>query len=127
MKKTAVIFSVMFWAIIVFFTAFGDALYSATKPAVTFDYAFGTEDSQYLPEGAVFEESDGAYVYTVEREQGFSREILTAVRHKLREYHGDDTGYHEGYVVIVPEEPVRGIFIVSSTKPLFDGAKVVEE
>ena len=116
----------VFCLTILFFTFFGESLYYSTKPKVELDRAVGFGDGLYLPEGAVFEEPDGAYVYTADSENGFSTEILTVTRHKLIEYYPDDTGYFDGYVKIVPEEDVRGVFVVSSTKPLRDGAMVVD-
>lgn len=126
MKKVVVCLMVAFSLVVVFFTFFGESLYYSTKPEVELDRAFGMNDGQYLPESAVFEEADGAYVYTLDSENGFSTEILTVARHKLIEYYPDDTGYFDGYVVIVPEEDVRGAFVVYSSKPLHDGARVVD-
>ena len=127
MKKVILCLSAVFALTIIFFTFFGESLYYSTKAEVecermTMDF----NGMMYLPESAVFEEADGAYVYTVDSERGFSTEILTVTRHKLIEYRPDETGYFDGYVVIVPEEDVRGVFVVSSTKPLCDGAKVVD-
>lgn len=126
MKKVVLCLMAFFCLTIIFFTAFGESLYYSTKPEVELERAMGFGDWLYLPESAVFEEEDGAYVYTVDSERGFSTEILTVTRHKLIEYLPDDTGYFDGYVKIVPEEDVRGVFIVSSTKPLYDGARVVD-
>lgn len=126
MKKVVVCLIVAFSLVIVFFTFFGKSLYYSTKPEVELERATGFGDGLYLPESAVFEEADGAYVYTIDSENGFSTEILTVTRHKLIEYYPDDTGYFDGYVAIIPEEDVRGVFVVSSTKPLHDGARVVE-
>lgn len=126
MKKAVVCLMAAFSLVIVFFTFFGESLYYSTKPEVELDRAFGMNDGLYLPESAVFEEADGAYVYTLDSENGFSTEILTVTRHKLIEYYPDDTGYFDGYVIIIPEEDVRGTFVVSSTKPLYDGARVVD-
>lgn len=127
MKKVVLCLSAVFSLTIIFFTFFGESLYYSTKPEIecermTMDF----NGKIYLPESAVFDESDGAYVYTVDSERGFSTDILTVTRHKLTEYHPDDTGYFDGYVVIVPEEDIRGTFVVSSTKPLYDGARVVD-
>ena len=127
MKKIVLFLSVVFCLTIIFFTFFGESLYYSTKPEVELERAtMWFNDGLYLPESAVFEETDGAYVYTVDSENGFSTEILTVTRHKLIEYLFDDTGYFDGYVKIVPEEDVRGTFVVSSTKPLCDGARVVD-
>ena len=127
MKKAVVCLMAAFSLIIVFFTFFGESLYYSTKPEVELErMTMDFNGSMYLPESAVFEEADGAYVYTVDGERGFSTEILTVTRHKLKEYYPDETGYFDGYVRIVPEEDVRGTFVVSSTKPLCDGARVVE-
>ena len=118
---------VAFSFVIVFFTLFGECLYYSTKPEVELErMTMDFNGSMYLPESAVFEEADGAYVYTVDGENGFSTEILTVTRHKLIEYYPDDTGYFDGYVVVVPAEDIWGVFVVSSTKPLYDGARVVD-
>ena len=127
MKKVILCLSAVFCLTIIFFTLFGESLYYSTKPEVELErMTMDFNGSMYLPESAVFEEEDGAYVYTVDSENGFSTEILTVTRHKLIDYYPDDTGYFDGYVVIVPEEDVRGVFVVYSSKPLYDGARVVE-
>lgn len=126
MKKAVLCLMAVFSLTIIFFTFFGESLYYSTKAEVELDMAFGFGDGLYLPESAVFEESDGAYVYTIDSENGFSTEILTVTRHKLIEYYPDDTGYFDGYVKIIPEEDLRGVFVVFSSKPLYDGARVVD-
>ena len=127
MKKVVLCLMAFFCLTILFFTFFGERLYYSTKAEVecermTMDF----NGMMYLPESAVFEEEDGAYVYTLDSENGFSTEILTVTRHKLIEYAPDETGYFDGYVAIVPEEDVRGAFVVYSSKPLYDGARVVD-
>lgn len=127
MKKAVLCLTVVFCLTILFFTFFGESLYYSTKPEVELErMTMDFNGSMYLPESAVFEEADGAYVYTVDSKEGFSTEILTVTRHRLIEYSPDETGYFDGYVRIIPEEDVRGVFVVSSTKPLCDGARVVE-
>ena len=126
MKKVVLCLMAFFCLTIIFFTAFGESLYYSTKPEVELEWAIQMNDGIYLPESAVFEEADGAYIYTLDSENGFSTEILTVTRHKVIEYLPDDTGYFAGYVKIIPEEDVRGVFVVSSTKPLHDGARVVD-
>lgn len=126
MKKAVLFLMVVFALMIIFFTFFGESLYYSTKPEVELEHATQLDSGIYLPESAVFEEADGAYVYTVDGKEGFSTEILSVTRHKLIEYAPDDTGYFDGYVKVIPEEDVRGVFVVSSTKPLYDGARVVD-
>ena len=127
MKIVVLCLTAFFCLTIIFFTFFGERLYYSTKPEVELErMTMDFNGSMYLPESAVFEEADGAYVYTVDSENGFSTEILTVTRHKLIEYYPDETGYFDGYVAIVPEEDVRGVFVVSSTKPLHNGARVVD-
>lgn len=127
MKKAVVYLMVAFSLVIVFFTFFGESLYYSTKPEVELErMTMDFNGRMYLPESAVFEEADGVYVYTVDSENGFSTEIISVTRHKLIEYGPDETGYFDGYVAIVPEEDIRGVFVISSTKPLYDGARVVE-
>ena len=117
----------VFCLTIIFFTFFGESLYYSTKAEVECEWmTMDFNGSMYLPESAVFEEADGAYIYTVDGENGFSTEILTVTRHRLIEYCPDDTGYFDGYVKIIPEEDVRGVFVVYSSKPLYDGARVVD-
>lgn len=127
MKKVVLGLSIAFCLVIVFFTFFGESLYYSTNPEVELDYSFRVNEDMYLPKGAVFEEADGAYIYTVESQPGFSAEILTVVRHKLVSYSPDGTGYFDGYVIVVPEERINGQFVVSSTEPLSDGMRVVEK
>lgn len=126
MKKVVLCLSIAFCLVIIFFTFFGESLYYSTNPAVELDRSFRVNDEMYLPEGAVFIEADGAYVYTVESQMGFSTEILTVTRHKLISYSYDESGYFNNYVIIVPEESINGLFVVSTNKPLSDGMRVVE-
>lgn len=127
MKKAVLCLMAVFSLMIIFFTFFGENLYYSTKPEVELErMTMDFNGCMYLPESAVFEEADGAYIYTIDSEKGFSTEILTVTRHKLIEYYPDDTGYFDGYVNVIPEEDVRGVFVISSTKPLRDGARVVE-
>lgn len=128
MKKVALCLTAAFALTIIFFTFFGERLYYSTKPAVELDraFGFGMNGDLLLPKSAVFEEADGAYVYTLNREAGFSTEILTVSRHKLTSYQPDESGYFEDYVAIFPEEDIGGMFVISSTKPLCDGIRVVE-
>ncbi len=127
MKKVVLGLMIAFSLVIIFFTFFGESLYYSTKPEVEVDRAFRMNEDMYLPASAVFLEDDGAYVYTVESQIGFSTEILTVTRRKLVSYEPDDSGYFTDYVKIQLEEYVNGIFVISTDEPLSDGMKVVEK
>lgn len=127
MKKAVLGLSILFCLVIVFFTFFGESLYYLTNPCVELDRSFRVNEEMYLPEGAIFEEDDGIFVYTAESQIGFSTEIITVTRHKVLTYSHDDSGYFDGYVKITLEERVNGIFVVSSSEPLKEGMRVVEK
>ena len=61
MKKAATVVFALFWAAMIFFTAFGDRLYYAFKPRVEVGEVISFDGGAYLPKSAVFEESDGDY------------------------------------------------------------------
>lgn len=127
MKRAATAVFALFWAAMIFFTAFGDRLYYAFKPRVKVDEVISFDGGAYLPKSAVFEEADGDYVYALKSEAGFSRVIYTVIREKIIGYSPDDSGYFDGWVKIEAEGGLRGVFVISSSKPLFDGAKVIWE
>lgn len=124
MRKIITAVMLLFTAVIVFFTFYGEKLYYATKPQVTLSDIETAWGELYLPESAVYEENDEKYVYTVESEGGFSMTIMRARRYKLKECESSEM--YQGYVRIVFEENVRERrFITASTKELGDGVRIV--
>ena len=127
MKKLVTAASVVFCAIIIFFSFFGEKLYYSTKPQVELDRPLRVNDMVLLPEGAVFHEPDGDCIYTVGSEQGFSTEILTVTRIRLIRCEPDETGYFgDGYVLIEAEGYSSEPTVIWASEALEDGQRVVE-
>ena len=127
MKKLVTAASIVFCAIILFFSFFGEKLYYSTKPQVELDRPLRVNDMVLLPEGAVFHEADGDCIYTVESEQGFSTEILTVTRIPLTRCEPDETGYFgDGYVFVEAEGYSSEPTVIWASEALEDGQRVVE-
>lgn len=127
MKKVVTIVSVIFCAVILFFSFMGEKLYYSTKPRVEIERPIRVNDKVILPETAVFHEADGDYIFTVEGEQGFSAEILTVTKIRLTSCQPDDMGYFgEGYVLVEAEEYHNAPTVVWSSENLRDGQRVTE-
>ena len=108
MKKLVTAASVVFCAIIIFFSFFGEKLYYSTKPQVELDRPLRVND-------------------TVESEQGFSAEILTVTRIPLTRCEPDETGYFgDGYVLIEAEGYSSEPTVIWASEALEDGQRVVE-
>ena len=128
MKKLVTAASIVFCAIILFFSFFGEKLYYSTKPQVELDRPLRVNDMVLLPEGAVFHEADGDCIYTVESEQGFSTEILTVTRIPLTRCEPDETGYFgDGYVLVEAEGYSSAPTVIWASEALEDGQRVVEK
>ena len=127
MRKAAIVFSALFWLIIIFFTFFGSTLYDITKPSVYAEFPTEMNGRLYLPKSAIFEENGGFYVYALSAETGFSREIYSVTRHAVSDIQPDDTGYFSGYVRVETYDRVGGAVVMKLTKPLYDGERVIRE
>ena len=128
MKKAVTAASVIFCAMIIFFTFFGEKLYYSTKPKVELERPLRMNDMILLPESAIFSEPDGDYIFTVESEKGFSAEILTVTKLRLIRCEPDESGYFgDGYVAVEAEGYSSAPTVVYSSKPLKDGQRVIEE
>lgn len=128
MKKVVTVVSLIFCAIILFFSIMGERLYYSTKPNVEIDRPMRVNGMVLLPESAVFHEADGDYIYTVESEQGFSTEILTVTKIRLISCEPDDKGYFgDGYVSVEAEDYRNAPTVIWASKALKDGEKVVEK
>ena len=128
MKKAVTAASVIFCAMIIFFTFFGEKLYYSTKPKVELERPLRMNDMILLPESAIFSEPDGNYIFTVESEEGFSAEILTVTKLRLTRCEPDESGYFgDGYVTVEAEGYSSAPTVVYSSKPLKDGQRVIEE
>ncbi len=127
MKKAVPVLSILFCAIILFFSFFGEKLYYSTKPQVELDRPLRVNDMVLLPGGAVFHEADGDCIYTVEGEQGFSTEILTVTKVRLTRCEPDETGYFgDGYVLVEAEGYSSAPTVIWASEALKDGQRVVE-
>lgn len=128
MKRIVTIVSLIFCAIILFFSFMGEKLYYSTKPNVEVERPIRVNGMVLLPETAIFHEDDGDYIFTVENEQGFSTEILTVTKVRLTSCQPDDMGYSgEGYVAVEAEGYQSAPTVVWASEGLEDGEKVVEK
>lgn len=128
MKRIVTIVSLIFCAIILFFSFMGEKLYYSTKPNVEVERPIRVNGMVLLPETAIFHEDDGDYIFTVESEQGFSTEILTVTKVRLTSCHPDDMGYFgEGYTAVEAEGYQSAPTVVWASEGLEDGEKVVEK
>lgn len=128
MKRIVTIVSLIFCAIILFFSFMGEKLYYSTKPNVEVERPIRVNGMVLLPETAIFHEDDGNYIFTVESEQGFSTEILTVTKVRLTSCQPDDMGYFgEGYVAVEAEGYQIAPTVVWASEGLEDGEKVVEK
>lgn len=128
MKRIVTIVSLIFCAIILFFSFMGEKLYYSTKPNVEVERPIRVNGMVLLPETAIFHEDDGDYIFTVESEQGFSTEILTVTKVRLTSCQPDDMGYFgEGYVAVEAEGYQSAPTVVWASEGLEDGEKVVEK
>lgn len=128
MKRIVTIVSLIFCAIILFFSFMGEKLYYSTKPNVEVERPIRVNGMVLLPETAIFHEADGDYIFTVESEQGFSTEILTVTKVRLTSCQPDDMGYFgEGYVAVEAEGYQSAPTVIWASEGLEDGEKVVEK
>ena len=128
MKRIVTIVSLIFCAIILFFSFMGEKLYYSTKPNVEVERPIRVNGMVLLPETAIFHEDNGDYIFTVESEQGFSTEILTVTKVRLTSCQPDDMGYFgEGYVAVEAEGYQSAPTVVWASEGLEDGEKVVEK
>ncbi len=126
MKKAVTVLSIIFSAVIVFFSIFGERLYYSTKPKVELERPLRIDGALLAPESAVFHDAGGSCIVCVESEQGFSVEILTTRKIRLAWVRPDSTGYYEGYVLVQPQTDPTGPIVINSTRPLRGGQRVVE-
>lgn len=128
MRRAVTVVSLIFCAIILFFSFMGEKLYYSTKPEVEVERPIRVNGCIILPDTAVFHEADGDYIFTVGSVQGFSVEILTVTKIRLTSCKPDDMGYFgEGYVLVEAEEYQNAPTVVWASEGLKDGERVVEE
>ncbi len=128
MKRIVTIVSLIFCAIILFFSVMGEKLYYSTKPKVEIERPMRVNGMVLLPESAVFHQADGDYIFTVESEQGFSTEILTVTKIPLISCNPDETGYFGDECVSVEAEGYGNApTVVWASREPKDGEKVVEK
>ena len=95
MKKAVVVITVLFWAVIIFFTVMGETMFYEWCPQVTMASSVYTRledgtEAKLIPKTGLFE---GKYVYTVNRMPGFSAEICTLERHEVTVEEHDEFFY----------------------------------
>lgn len=123
MKKIYIALISLFWAVIFFFTFFGEKLYMSTNPNVTVTAAntmqvINDETFVLIPSSCLFDEN---YVYVVTTQKGFSIDISTIEKREVATKPSEIDNR-----LLVIEGISRGEVIVSkSDRPLADGMRVV--
>lgn len=123
MKKIYIALISLFWAVIIFFTFFGEKLYMSTNPNVTVTAAntmqvINDETFVLIPSSCLFDEN---YVYVVTTQKGFSIDISTIEKREVATKPSEIDNR-----LLVIEGISRGEVIVSkSDRPLADGMRVV--
>ncbi len=123
MKKIYIALISLFWAVIIFFTFFGEKLYMSTNPNVTVTAAntmqvINDETFVLIPSSCLFDEN---YVYVVTTQKGFSIDISTIEKREVATKPSEIDNR-----LLVTEGISRGEVIVSkSDRPLADGMRVV--
>ncbi len=123
MKKIYIALISLFWAVIIFFTFFGEKLYMSTNPNVTVTAAntmqvINDETFVLIPSSCLFDEN---YVYVVTTQKGFSIDISTIEKREVATKPSETDNR-----LLVTEGISRGEVIVSkSDRPLADGMRVV--
>ena len=123
MKKIYIALISLFWAVIIFFTFFGEKLYMSTNPNVTVTAAntmqvINDETFVLIPSSCLFDEN---YVYVVTTQKGFSIDISTIEKREVATKPSEIDNR-----LLVTEGITRGEVIVSkSDRPLADGMRVV--
>ena len=123
MKKIYIALISLFWAVIIFFTFFGEKLYMSTNPNVTVTAAntmqvINDETFVLIPSLCLFDEN---YVYVVTTQKGFSIDISTIEKREVATKPSEIDNR-----LLVTEGISRGEVIVSkSDRPLADGMRVV--
>lgn len=95
MKKAVAVITVLFWAVIIFFTFMGETIFYEWCPQVTMASSIYTRledgtEAKLIPKTGLFE---GKYVYTIHRMPGFSAEICTLERHEVTVEEHDEFFY----------------------------------
>lgn len=122
MKKLVTILMVLFCAVILFFTFFGETLFYEAKPQVTTHsvysmYASDGNTAPIIPKECLI---DGKYIFVVTYTQGFSAQICFA---EMREVVTRE--YDEGYFLVAEGNLRNGErVIVTTDRPFSDGDKV---
>ena len=123
MKKIYIALISLFWAVIIFFTFFGEKLYMSTNPNVTVTAAntmqvINDETFVLIPSSCLFDEN---YACVVTTQKGFSIDISTIEKREVVTKPSEIDNR-----LLVTEGISRGEVIVSkSDRPLADGMRVV--
>lgn len=125
MKKVLTALTVLFCAVIVFFTLFGEKLYYITSPAVTLTrVSDGIIDENgnillTVPKDCIFDDN---CVYTISAYPGFSMTIYSVSKQEIEA----SPNPNDASSVLVTSGLRQGQIIVkSSDKRLADGRKVI--
>lgn len=123
MKKAVSIMIILFSAVIVFFSFFGERLYYLTKPkAVTYRVQNIWTDENgnmklLIPKECV---KEGGFVYVVTQTGGFSLTINTVSK---KEVDITDSG-SDGYVIVNKGLSLGDMLVVDASEELRDGDRI---
>lgn len=123
MKKTVAVMMLLFSAVIVFFTAYGEALYYSTKPDVTVyrvQNVWTDENSvmkPMIPKECLYENE---YVYVVTQTSGFSLTINTVSKKEVDIVDAET----DGYVIVNKGLNLGDMIVIKSSEELQDGDRI---
>lgn len=129
MKKVYILFTSMFFAVLIFFTFFGKEVYNrvnAHVEAVTVSVYYIVDNKLYyqIPKTALL---DDEYVYVIITEQGFSMKISTIEKRKIEIAKNMKEFVDDNYIYVILGLKA-GEKIVKDTDSEFEnGQKVIVE
>ena len=124
MKKTVTVIMILFSAVIVFFSVYGEALYYSTKPDVTVYRAQNVWTDEngkiklIIPKSCIV---DGEYVYTISQTQGFSLIISTLCKKEI-----EVSEYEPNELMVIVENGLEmgTLIVLDAEGDLSDGIRV---
>ena len=123
MKNTVAVIMILFSAVIVFFSVYGEALYYSTKPDVTVYRVQNVWTDEngvmkpIIPKECVYE---GVYVYVVTQTSGFSLTINTVSKKEV-EIADADT---DDYIIVDNGLSLGEVIVAKMSEELQDGDRV---
>lgn len=125
MKKVLLALTVLFCAVIVFFTLFGEKLYYATTPTVTLTRVSNEmiDENGYvflvIPKSCIFENK---YIYGLSSYPGFSMTLYSVNRQEIEVFPNPND---DSTVLVRSGLKQNQIIVIGANKELSDGEHVV--